>query len=88
MNRNKMTAATIAALAVVLVSNASAADMAVGITRTMDKFEGTVNGEKITIMRNQNQSATVNPAFAKTSRKCPPLLHPTRTTLPRRGDHW
>ncbi|MBT8428822.1 MAG: rhodanese-like domain-containing protein [Gammaproteobacteria bacterium] len=73
MKLNKITSATVAVLAVVLVSNASAADLAVGITRSMAKFEGTLNGEKITIMRNQNQSATVNPAFAKTSRKCPPF---------------
>ena len=73
MKMNKITAAIVAALAVVLVSNASAANLAVGITRSMAKFEGTLNGEKVTIMRNQNQSATVNPAFAKTSRKCPPF---------------
>jgi rhodanese-related sulfurtransferase len=73
MKLNKITSAPIAVLAVVLVGNASAADLAVGISRSMDKFEGTLNGEKITIMRNQNQSATVNPAFAKTSRKCPPF---------------
>lgn len=73
MKWNKITSATVAALAIVLVSNASAADLAVGITRSMTKFEGTVNGEKVTIVRNQNQSATVNPAFAKTSRKCPPF---------------
>jgi rhodanese-related sulfurtransferase len=68
-----------AALVVILSTNAAAADLAVGITRAMAKFEGTVNGEKITIMRNQNQSATVNPAFAKTSRKCPPFcIQPVR----------
>jgi rhodanese-related sulfurtransferase len=50
-----------------------ASDLAVGITRSMDKFEGTINGKPITIMRNQDQSNTVNPAFAKTSRKCPPF---------------
>jgi len=27
---------------------------------------------KVKIIRNQNQSNTVNPEFAKTSRKCPP----------------
>ena len=73
MKLNRITSATIAVLAVVLTGNASAADLAVGITRTMSKFEGTVNGEKVTIIRDQNQSATVNPAFAKTSRKCPPF---------------
>jgi rhodanese-related sulfurtransferase len=30
-------------------------------------------GQKATIMRNQNQDNNVNPAFAKTSRKCPPF---------------
>jgi len=73
MKFNKITSATVAVLAVVLTGNASAADMAVGITRSMTKLEGTVNGEKVTIMRNQDQSARVNPAFAKTSRKCPPF---------------
>ena len=64
---------TAALLSVFVVGDAFAKDLAVGITRSMDKFEGTVNGEQITIMRNQDQTATVNPAFAKTSRKCPPF---------------
>ena len=70
MRFNKITAAALFAL---LAADATAADLAVGITRSMDKFEGTLNGEPITIMRHQNQAATVNPAFAKTSRKCPPF---------------
>lgn len=45
----------------------------VGITPTLKKFQGTVNGKQITIMRNQNTKNTVNPAFAKTSRPCPPF---------------
>jgi len=64
---------TAALLSVFVVGDAFAKDLAVGITRSMDKFEGTVNGKQITIMRNQDQTATVNPAFAKTSRKCPPF---------------
>jgi rhodanese-related sulfurtransferase len=56
-----------------LLLEAAAEDLAVGITRSIAKFEGTVNGMPITIMRNQDQAATVNPAFAKTSRKCPPF---------------
>lgn len=61
-------------LLTVLVSLPSlSADLAVGITRSLDKFEGTVDGKAITIMREQNQSNTVNPAFARTSRKCPPF---------------
>lgn len=62
-----------AMLLLALAANVQADDLAVGITRSMAKFEGTVNGRNITIMRNQDQSATVNPAFAKTSRKCPPF---------------
>jgi len=31
------------------------------------------HGRKVTIMRNQNQNSTVNPDFARTSRKCPPF---------------
>lgn len=67
--------ATLAGLlwACTLTGNAMAEDLAVGISRSMQKFEGTVNGTPITIMRNQDQSNTVNPAFAKTSRKCPPF---------------
>ena len=35
-------------------------------------------GEKVVIQRNQYQANTVNPAFAKTSRKCPPFcIQPT-----------
>ncbi|RMG36580.1 MAG: rhodanese-like domain-containing protein [Gammaproteobacteria bacterium] len=45
----------------------------VGITPSLKKFQGTVNGKQITIMRNQNTKNTVNPAFARTSRPCPPF---------------
>ncbi|MEK6592307.1 MAG: rhodanese-like domain-containing protein [Pseudomonadota bacterium] len=31
------------------------------------------HGRKITIMRNQDQSNSINPDFARTSRKCPPF---------------
>ena len=31
------------------------------------------HGRKVTVMRNQNQGNSVNPEFAKTSRKCPPF---------------
>lgn len=59
---------------IVLVSLPSlSADLAVGITRSMDKFEGTIDGKPVTIMREQNQSNTVKPTFARTSRKCPPF---------------
>lgn len=73
MKQSKIVSAAITTIVLILAGNAIAADLAVGITRSMQKFEGTVNGENIAIVRNQNQSATVNPAFAKTSRKCPPF---------------
>ncbi len=73
MKQHRITAVALAALGVFFVSDLFADDIAVGISRSMKKFEGTLNGEKVTIMRNQNQAATVNPAFAKTSRKCPPF---------------
>ena len=31
------------------------------------------NGQKVTIQRNQDQNNNIQPAFAKTSRKCPPF---------------
>ena len=39
----------------------------------VDKVDVMHGGKKVTIMRNQNQKNTVNPAYAKTSRKCPPF---------------
>jgi rhodanese-related sulfurtransferase len=41
------------------------------------------HGDKdVKIMRNQNQKNTVNPAFAKTSRKCPPFCIQPATLAP------
>ena len=50
---------------------AQAAD--VNITPTLESITVMHSGAETTIMRNQNQKNTVNPAFAKTSRKCPPF---------------
>ncbi len=49
------------------------ADVAVKITPKMASASVNLNGNDVTIMRNQDQNNTVNPAFAKTSRKCPPF---------------
>ncbi len=73
MTFKQLAPAAVVLAAMTLSVEAMAADLAVGITRSMDKFEGTIDGKPVTIMRNQNQSNTVNPAFAKTSRKCPPF---------------
>ena len=45
----------------------------VNITPEIESVTVRHGNEQVTIMRNQNQKNTVNPAFAKTSRKCPPF---------------
>jgi len=50
---------------------ASALD--VNLTADLPTVDIMQDGQKITIMRNQNPNNTVNPDFAKTSRKCPPF---------------
>ncbi len=51
----------------------AADDVAVKITPDMAAAEVMHKDKKIKISRNQDQKNTVNPAFAKTSRKCPPF---------------
>jgi len=55
-----------------LITAAEAKDQ-VKITPKMMSAKVTHDGKQLTIKRNQNQKNTVNPAFAKTSRKCPPF---------------
>ncbi len=45
----------------------------VGITPKMSDVTVLHNGKEVKIARDQDNSATVNPAFAKTSRPCPPF---------------
>jgi hypothetical protein len=45
----------------------------VNITPEMESVTVKHGENDVDIMRNQNQKNTVNPAFAKTSRKCPPF---------------
>jgi len=45
----------------------------VAITAGLPSVDVMHGGQKVTIQRNQNQDNNVNPAFAKTSRKCPPF---------------
>ena len=61
--------------AVLLISTGTlAADKtAVKITPDMASVDVMHAGKKATITRNQDQKNTVSPAFAKTSRKCPPF---------------
>ena len=61
------------AMSIGLIFSASAFSAAVNITSRMESVTVKHGGKMIKIMRNQNQKHTVNPAFAKTSRKCPPF---------------
>ena len=68
-----------AAVSAALLSPASAFaadEVVVNIAKGMPSVDVMHNGKKATIMRNQNVDNTVNPAFAKTSRKCPPFCIP------------
>jgi len=56
--------------------------LAVNITKGMGSIEVMHHGKKVTIMRNQDQKNTVNKAFAKTSRKCPPFCIQPATLAP------
>jgi rhodanese-related sulfurtransferase len=51
----------------------SASAFDVNITADLPSVEIMHGDQKITIMRNQNQNNTIDPDFAKTSRKCPPF---------------
>ena len=63
-----------AAIAASLAAPAAAdGHLAVKITPDIESVDVMHGGQTVTIMRNQNEKNTVNPAFAKTSRKCPPF---------------
>jgi rhodanese-related sulfurtransferase len=55
----------------VLPMTASALD--VNLTADLPSVDVMHGGKKVTIMRNQDEKNTINPDFAKTSRKCPPF---------------
>ena len=50
-----------------------AEELAVAIDRGLSKVDVKHNGKPVTIMRNQDPDNTVDPRYAKTSRKCPPF---------------
>jgi rhodanese-related sulfurtransferase len=51
----------------------AAAALDVNITADLPSVDVMHGDQKVTIMRNQDQKNTLNPDFAKTSRKCPPF---------------
>jgi rhodanese-related sulfurtransferase len=54
----------------------------VKITAELASVQISHGDKKVTIERHQNQENTVNPAFAKTSRKCPPFCIQPGTLAP------
>lgn len=73
---------TSSVIAVGLVFSSSAFSAAVNITPKLESITVMHGGKSVKIMRNQNQKNTVNPAFAKTSRKCPPFCIQPSTLAP------
>ena len=66
--------ATVVSAAVLGSAGALASgEMTVRITPDIAAVEVMHNGRKVIIQRNQDENHTVNPDFAKTSRKCPPF---------------
>ena len=69
-----LVATSVLSAALLISAGTQAADKpAVGITPDITSVSVMHDGKKTTITRNQDQKNTVNPAFAKTSRKCPPF---------------
>lgn len=68
-----LAAATLSTLTGCATTAPADKDMAVKIAPEMASVTVMHKGEKITLMRNQDQNNEVNPAFQKTSRKCPPF---------------
>ena len=75
---------TAAMTAILVVStNVIAVDgILVRITRDLPSLDVMHDGKMVTIMRNQDENNTVNPSYAKTSRKCPPFCIQPATLAP------
>lgn len=64
---------TTSAVVAGLVFSSSAFSADVNIAPDLESITVKHGSKSVRIMRNQNQKNTINPAFAKTSRKCPPF---------------
>ena len=73
MKLTKILACSTVVIGLAVSGAATAQKMKVGITPTEDSFTVKHNGKNHKIVRDQDEKATVIPAFAKTSRKCPPF---------------
>ena len=78
--KNKILVAAFAAT-LVLSANVSAGKP-VGINKGVMDVAVQHNGKEVKISRNQDNKNTVNPAFAKTSRPCPPFCIQPSTLAP------
>lgn len=74
--------ALLAVLSCAAVGTAQADPLKVNITKDVAQVEAMHKGQKVTIMRNQDEKNTVNPAFAVTSRPCPPFCVQPATLAP------
>ena len=81
MKKTRFVTAALLAATVALSSGAQAGDP-VGITPDLMSVTGMHNGGATVIIRNQDNANTVNPAFGKTSRKCPPFCIQPITLAP------
>jgi len=74
MNLTKtLTALAVATTLTISMNTVQAKGKPVGITPDMASVTVKHNGKDVKIERNQDNGATVDPAFAKTSRPCPPF---------------
>lgn len=64
---------SVSTLLVALFTPFAAHALDVNIAADLPSVEVMNNGQKVTIQRNQDANNTINPDFAKTSRKCPPF---------------
>jgi rhodanese-related sulfurtransferase len=71
--RTLMATSIVSAVLLISTGTLAADKTAVKITPDMASVDVLHDGKKATITRNQDQKNTVNSAFAKTSRKCPPF---------------
>jgi rhodanese-related sulfurtransferase len=62
-----------AVITILLFSSGLSTAAVVNITPEIESVTVRHGDANVSIMRNQNQKNTINPAFAKTSRKCPPF---------------
>lgn len=63
----------VSALSMCLALPMAASALDVNIAADLPSVDVMHGGQKVTIMRNQDQNNVVSPDFAKTSRKCPPF---------------